>query len=74
MKAGVCNRQHPGHRCCLTAKAKGHRTVFYAGSGTDAPGCALRRFGDPFTNWHYQCARAFVEGKLHKQSGQLEVR
>ena len=60
--------------CKLTAKAKGHRTVFYAGSGTDAPGCTLRRFGDPFTNWHYQCARAFVEGKLHKRSGQLEVR
>ena len=24
--------------CKLTAKAKGHRIVFYAGSGTDAPG------------------------------------
>ena len=50
--------------CKLTEKTKGHRTVFYAGSGADAPGCTLRRFGDPFTNWHYKCAKAFVEGKL----------
>ena len=50
--------------CSLTANAKGHRTVFYAGSGIDAPGCTLRRFGDPFTNWHYQCAKAFLEGKF----------
>ena len=54
--------------CKLTAKAKGHRIVFYAGSGTDAPGCALRRFGDPFTNWHYQCARAFVEGNTTERN------
>ena len=50
--------------CRLTANAKGHRTVFYAGSGAAAPGCTLRRFGEPFTNWHYQCARAFLEGEL----------
>lgn len=52
--------------CKLTAKARGHRTVFYAGKGTAAPGCAVRRFGDPFTNWHYQCAKAYVEGRLHE--------
>jgi len=46
--------------CELTAKAEGQRTVFYAGSEIVAPGCALRRFGKPFTNWHYQCAKAFV--------------
>ena len=50
--------------CRLTTNAKGHRIVFYAGSGAVAPGCTLRRFGDPFTNWHYQCARAFLEGEL----------
>lgn len=45
----------------LTGKTKGPRTIFYAGSKLDVPDCILRRFGDPFTNWHYQCARAFVE-------------
>ncbi len=54
--------------CRLTANAKGQRTVFYAGSGAAAPGCALRRFGDPFTNWHYQCAIAFLEGKLARET------
>ena len=48
----------------LTAKTKGNRTVFYAGRGLDVPDCTLRRFGDPFTNWHYQCAQAFVEDRL----------
>ena len=50
--------------CKLTETTKAHRTVFYAGSGVDAPGCTLRRYGDPFTNWHYQCAKAFAAGKL----------
>lgn len=49
----------------LTAEAKGHRTIFYAGRGFSVPDCTLRRFGDPFTNWHYQCARAFVETGLN---------
>ena len=48
----------------LTAKTKGNRMVFYAGRGLDVPDCTLRRFGDPFTNWHYQCAQAFVEDRL----------
>ena len=50
--------------CKLTANAKGHRTVFYAGSAIEVPGCTRRRFGDPFTNWHYQCARAYVQDAL----------
>ena len=50
--------------CRLTANAKGHRTVFYAGNKPAAPGCTLRRFGDPFTNWHYQCARTFLDGEI----------
>ena len=50
--------------CRLTANAKGPRTVFYAGSEIAAPGCRLERFGDPFTNWHYQCARALVQGRM----------
>lgn len=53
--------------CKLTARTKVHRTVFYAGKGgIDAPGCALRRFGNAFTNWHYQCAKAFVKGELRE--------
>ncbi len=47
--------------CKLTAGTKGSRTVFYAGNKPDAPGCVLQRYGNPFTNWHYQCARQFVE-------------
>ena len=50
--------------CKLTAKTKGRRIVFYAGTRTEAPGCTLRRFGNPFTNWHYQCAKALVAGEL----------
>ena len=48
----------------LTTNSHGHRTVFYAGCGAEAPGCTLRRFGNPFTNWHYQCAKAFLDGEL----------
>lgn len=50
--------------CKLTASTIGRRIVFHAGSRPEAPGCTLRRFGNPFTNWHYQCAKAFVTGKL----------
>ena len=45
----------------LTASATGPRTVFYAGRRPEALGCTLRRFGDPFTNWHYQCAKEFLK-------------
>ena len=48
----------------LTANKVNHRMVFFAGSEPDAPGCRLHRFGKPFTNWQYACARAYVEGKL----------
>ena len=54
--------------CRLTASAEGSRTVFYAGSEPGAPGCTLQRFGEPFTNWHYQCARAFLDGRLTCES------
>ncbi|MDE0453704.1 MAG: hypothetical protein OXJ63_00155 [Gammaproteobacteria bacterium] len=47
--------------CSLTAGSVGPRTVFYAGKEPTAPDCVLIRFGRPFTNWHYQCANAFVE-------------
>lgn len=51
--------------CRLTADAGVHRTVFYAGSAIEVSGCTPRRYGDPFTNWHYQCARAYVDGRLN---------
>ena len=53
--------------CRLTANARGRRTIFYAGKTLHrdaAPGCTLRRYGKPFTNWHYVCARAYAEGRL----------
>ena len=50
--------------CSLTADSVGPRTVFYAGKQPAAPDCVLIRFGRPFTNWHYQCAKAFVEGTV----------
>ena len=48
--------------CELTAGTRGRRSIFYAGSKPHAPGCTLSRFGQPFTNWHYQCAENFVQG------------
>ena len=55
--------------CRLTAHAKVHRTVFYAGNTLSedlTPGCTLRRYERRFTNWHYQCARHYVEGRLQE--------
>ena len=46
--------------CELTSAAQSQRTVFYAGNRPSAPGCMLRSFGKPFTNWQYQCAQAFA--------------
>ena len=48
--------------CELTSGTRGRRSIFYAGSKPHAPGCTLSRFGQPFTNWHYQCAENFVQG------------
>lgn len=48
--------------CKLTAAATERRTVFYAGTEPNAPGCTLRSFGKPYTNWQYQCAADFVRG------------
>ena len=47
--------------CTLTADSASQRTVFYVGREPAAPGCRVQRFGKPFTNWHYQCAKAYVE-------------
>ena len=47
--------------CRLTADLASQRTVFYAGREPAAPGCRVQPFGKPYTNWHYQCAKAYVE-------------
>ena len=52
--------------CELTSAAKGPRYVWYnSKEQPDAPRCIARRFHtSKRTNWHYDCAQAFVEGKL----------
>ena len=47
--------------CRLTADSASLRTVFYAGREPAAPDCRVQGFGKPYTNWHYQCAKAYVE-------------
>jgi hypothetical protein len=50
----------------LSAPAE-HKIVFYNSAVPPrAPGCLLRRFPTSTrTNWHYECARAFVAGTIH---------
>ena len=55
--------------CELTADTASHRTIFYAGNRPDVTGCTLQRFGDPFTNWHYECVKTFAEGRIQIKSG-----
>ena len=50
--------------CELTADITSRRHIFYAGNKLDVPGCMLQRFGDPYINWHYECAKAFTEGGI----------
>lgn len=52
--------------CKLTEKCRCRRKVFYnSASPPDAPGCALERHNTKTrTNWHYECAKDFIEGKI----------
>ncbi len=56
--------------CCLTEGAKSERIIFYrCGGNSDnpptAPGCRLLRFETRTqTNWHYECAKALMQGKI----------
>jgi hypothetical protein len=47
----------------LTETARGRRTVFYnADRAPTLPGCSLKRFETRTrTNWHYECADAFLD-------------
>jgi hypothetical protein len=50
--------------CALTKAVRGRKIVFY--NSATAPrlsGCVLRRFDTTTrTNWHYECANAFLNG------------
>jgi hypothetical protein len=50
----------------LTRPTKAQRTVFYNSDTLPAaPGCSLIRFCTTTrTNWHYECASAFMSGKI----------
>ena len=52
--------------CTLTENAAAPRLVWHNSDVRPvAPGCRVRRFRIAArTNWHYQCARAYVEGRL----------
>ena len=52
--------------CRLTESIKTAKTVFFnLKSPPSAPGCKLQRFPTTTkTNWHYECANAFLEGKV----------
>ena len=50
----------------LTRSLKARRTVFYnSNTPPTAPGCSLVRFRTTTrTNWHYECAGAFLRGDI----------
>lgn len=52
--------------CALTKSFKCKKTVFYnSGQRPDAPGASLVRFQTTTrTNWHYECANAFLNGEI----------
>ena len=55
---------------CLTEGAKDERIIFYRYGGSSdnppaAPECELRPFETSTrTNWHYECAKALMQGKI----------
>jgi hypothetical protein len=53
--------------CELTSRVQGPRHVFYnLVNPPDAPGCQLHRFETRIRiNWHYEAARAYVEGHIN---------
>jgi hypothetical protein len=54
--------------CALTNTVRGRTTVFYNSKRMpDAPGCRLERFETTTrTNWHYECAKAYLDGDIHE--------
>ena len=52
--------------CDLTDRISADKTVFYNSTHPPkAPGCSLQKFETATrTNWHYECAKAFLAGSL----------
>jgi len=52
--------------CALTASIRTTRTAFYNSAKIpQADGCVLQRFDTTTrTNWHYECANAFLDGEI----------
>jgi hypothetical protein len=52
--------------CSLTSSINTKKTAFYnSACAPQVPGCALKRFETATrTNWHYECAHAFLAGKI----------
>jgi hypothetical protein len=60
-------KEYLGLFCSVTGGLLGKKVVFYNSSKTPAAnGCLLRRFETATrTNWHYECANAFLQGAIH---------
>jgi hypothetical protein len=52
--------------CSLTSAIRTTKTVFYnSAQRPQVTGCALKRFDTTTrTNWHYECANAFLDGAV----------
>ncbi len=52
--------------CSLTETVRGNRIVFYNSASAPQPNrCQVRRFETATrTNWHYECANAFLDGLI----------
>lgn len=52
--------------CLLTGNVNGERKVFYnSARAPQVPGCIPERFEtNTRTNWHYECANAFLEARI----------
>ena len=64
-------KDYVGLFCALSEGVKGTRYLWCnSKSAPKAPGCVLRRFHTKTrTNWHYECARTFIEGKIQLEDG-----
>jgi len=59
-------KDYVGLFCALTERVRGTRYLWFNSKvAPKAPGCELRRFHTRTRiNWHYECARAFIAGKI----------
>jgi hypothetical protein len=62
-----CSKEYVPLLCRLTDGARGRRVLFYNSEAPPiAPGFVLQRFQEATrnTNWHYDCANAFLDGSM----------